>query len=779
MTTPDARTGVHSRWPVAARCLLLAVETVALAFGIRGWWLFGHWNLSHPEAFFSPVWIPCALAVTAAVAWFLARRHGVRFEAVVNLPLLVLLLQPFKPRFFLTNSEILPTLPFALGAGLVLRCYLSGTWPGMTAARHLLGRFLSARPGPQARLMFIASLLIYLFLSSNLLFPVYPFTGDEPHYLILTHSIVHEADTNLYDNYYVNKDYKLFYPGELEAHTHARDRIRQQSYSNHMPGAALALVPFYWPASHLPSAWMLFLIRFGMNFYTAVLVAQAFLLMRRVFEDSRIALAGAAFLALTPPLIFYSRCVYPEVFAGLLMIIALRIIIERRTSAAPYLPASLALAAMPWFGTKYAIFAVAFTIVFGILRLREGQHGVSTYVVFLVPLVLSAAALLLFLKHFYGEYSPEAIYHPPWNRPEEPVVTSISQMLLDRSRALLGYFYDQRIGLLVFAPAYLLAFPGAFLLWRRRPREASVLMIIAVFYTLFYAYNMSWGGQAPPSRPMVSITPLLATFVAAFLVWCRGGWRTFRTALLVTTALFVLILLRRSDLLYDTISNHNWQGRSLFLTYLSNPYVNLTRYVPQFLEQVDFNYAAVWIWLAILASIVVASLRGPASETTPIHRHVSGIVLICAGTFSLAVTNFLEPGFVLWRPPERVGPFAIHRLDSRSYPPEAGGFWTRGGRTTQVVVEADGSIGELSVSLSPLATNQVTFRAYNRELLSAVELSVATVVPVPLPWTYRWHDKQLYCLTIGTRRAATPKGTGDSRSLGVFVQLRPPSGDPN
>ncbi|MBI2840646.1 MAG: hypothetical protein HYX75_20205 [Acidobacteria bacterium] len=756
---------------------VLAAETIALGVGIRGWWLFGHWDISHPDSFFAPLWVGCALSLSAVVAWLLARRYGVPFEAVVNLPLLVLLLQPFKPRFFLTNSEILPTLPFAVVASLVLRCYLSGRWPGMKGARRLLDRFLNAGPGPQARVVFIASLLIYLFLSSNLLFPVYPFTGDEPHYLILTHSIVHEADTNLYDNYYVNKDYKLFYPGELEAHTHAKDRIRQQSYSNHMPGAAFALVPFYWPAAHMPPPWMVFFIRFGMNFYTAVLVAQAFLLMRRVFEDSRIALAGSAFLALTPPLVLYSRCVYPEVFAGLLMIVALRVIIERRTSVA-YLPASLALAAMPWFGTKYAIFAVAFTIVFGILRLREGQHGISTYIVFLVPLVLSAAALLLFLKHYYGEYSPDAIYHPPWNRPEEPVVTSIGQFLLDRSRALLGYFYDQRIGLLVFAPAYLMALPGAVLLWRRRPREASVLVIIAVFYTLFYAYNMSWGGQAPPSRPMVSITPILATFVAAFIASCRGGWRTFRNALLVVTTLFALILLRRSDLLYDTISNHDWQGRSLFLTYLSNPYVNLTRFVPQFLEKVDFNYAATWIWFAIFASITLASLRRPRSEeAAPIHRHLSGVVLICAGTLSIAVLNFLEPGYVLWRPPERVGPCAIHRLDSRSYPVEAGGFWTRGGRTTQVVIEADESIGQLSVSLSPLATNRVTFRAYNRELLSAVEFSAPTVVPVPLHWTYRWHDKQLYCLTIGTRRAATPAGTGDSRSLGVFVQLRPSSSE--
>lgn len=758
------------RGPLAA--LLLAAEAAALAFGVRGWWLYRNWNLHDPEGFFSIVWLTPSLLAIAAIAGLLARRNGAAFEARANLPLLSLLLQPLKTHFFLTNSEILPTLPFALAASLALRCVLSGRLPGRAYARSLVDRFAAWSPLRQSVVVFAIALLIYLFLASSLLFPVYPFTGDEPHYLIITHSIVHDGDINLYDNYYVNRDYQLFYAGELEAHTHAKDRDRRQSYSNHMPGASIALAPFYWLSSGLPPPVMLFILRAGMCFFTAILVAQAYLLMHRIFRDPRIALAGTAFLALSPPLVFYSRCVYPEVFAGLLMVAALRIILDERP-ATSYLTASVALAAMPWFGTKYAIFAVGFTLAYAALRWRAGNRRVTTYVVFLIPLILSAASLLLYLKHYYGEYSPEAIYHPAWNRPEEAAL-SLADRVFGPVRALLGYFYDQRIGLIVFSPAFLLAFPGFVLLYRKHRLHALVVAAIATFYIVFYAYNMSWGGQAPPGRPLVSITPLLAVMVAAFLAWSQGAWKILRAALLVLTAVITLVLLENSYLLYDTVSNHNWQGRSLFLTFLSNPFLNLTRFVPQFLERETFNYAAACFWLAVFVLIMGLFFRHPRKpDLDPIIRGRVTTVLLTSGALLLALLNLLEPGFVIWGPAERLPAALIHRMDSRSYPPEAGGFWTRGGRTTSVLVESERALSGLRVTLSSVSSNRVRLLAYNRPLLSDVELRQGLRVDVPLPWEYVWGHKMLYVLTVNSRRAIPQQESRDPRPLGVMVRIDP------
>ncbi|MEW6365412.1 MAG: hypothetical protein AB1714_12355 [Acidobacteriota bacterium] len=754
--------------------VLLAIESVALAFGIRGWWLFRSWDINRPEGFFAPAWLIPLLVGAGLLAVLLARAHTARFEAMVNLPLLVLILQPLKPCFFLANNEVIPTLVFALAASLVLRCVIAARWPGLDAARRALDRFAAASPRTQAWTVFGAALVIYLFLSSNLLFPVFPFTGDEPHYLILTHSIVHEGDTNLYDNYYLNKDYRRFYPGEMEAHTHAKDRQRQWSYSIHMPGTAVSLVPFYWVSHRMDPPWMHFFIRAGMSFYTALLVSQAFLLVLLLLANAKQALGATAILALAPPLVFYSRCVYPEVLAGLLMVTALRLILQRRRPIA-YLLASVCLAAMPWLGTKYAIFAVIFTLVFAILRLGEGDRRITTYVVFLLPLALSAGLLLLFLGHYYGAYSPKAIYHPPWNRGPEDMQGISAGTVLERSRALLGYFYDQRVGLLVFSPIYLLAFPGAILFWHRDRRSGWVVAAIVSFYVLFYAWNMSWGGQAPPSRPMVSITPLLAVFIAAFLGWSRGAWKVLQNTLLVVTGLATLVLLQNSYLLYDTISNHNWEGWSLFLSYLSTPYLNLTTLVPQFLERGRFNHAAVWSWLGVFAVMMILFVRSLRRSREPVagsRSSLAGVILICAGTVVIGVTNLLEPGYALDGPAESLRAARIHRMDSTNFGPELGGFWTKGGRSTEVLVESESLPHSIQLAVSSPSPNRLTLEVYNRTICQEMGIDGDQRFLIPLPWTYRWWDrKRLYRVMIRTPKGFVPRQGGDTRLLGVFVDM--------
>jgi hypothetical protein len=79
-------------------------------------------------------------------------------------------------------------------------------------------RFLTPPPRRVTVLLFLSSPLVYLWMVPHI-FRVWWVTGDEPHYLMMTHSLVWDQDLDLGSNYVV-RDRQLFSPDDsLDAHT--------------------------------------------------------------------------------------------------------------------------------------------------------------------------------------------------------------------------------------------------------------------------------------------------------------------------------------------------------------------------------------------------------------------------------------------------------------------------------------------------------------------------------------------------------------------------------
>src|SRR4029453_1396812 len=68
-------------------------------------------------------------------------------------------------------------------------------------------------------------------------------TGDEPHYLILTQSLLKDGDLRI-ENNHAQRDYDEYYPGALRPHSQVRGRDGQ-IYSIHAPGMPALLVPAF------------------------------------------------------------------------------------------------------------------------------------------------------------------------------------------------------------------------------------------------------------------------------------------------------------------------------------------------------------------------------------------------------------------------------------------------------------------------------------------------------------------------------------------------------
>jgi hypothetical protein len=101
----------------------------------------------------------------------------------------------------------------------------------------------------------------------------------------------------------------------------------------------------------------------------------------------------------------------------------------------------------------------------------------------------------------------------------------------------LGLFFDRTFGLIGRAPVYLLAFLGAYALWRRRRSHVAVLVplglgwLLSVLYIADIAYW--WADGSPSSRYLVATVPLLAAAVAGGIETIALAMR-FRPVLTVT-----------------------------------------------------------------------------------------------------------------------------------------------------------------------------------------------------------------------------------------------------
>src|SRR5262249_6506921 len=148
-------------------------------------------------------------------------------------------------------------------------------------------------------------------------------------------------------------------------------------------------------------------------------------------------------------------------------------------------------------------------------------------------------SFLFFLHSEYGSWSPNRIY---WGWENQRTLLDLIreegfQRVWIMIRMSLGFWIDQRFGLIPYAPLYIAFFPG--LIWSlRTDREYSfplTLLLAAHFAALCWGAPL--GGFAPPSRHWVVLLPAVLYFILPLYdVWKRWQRWLFLVLALVSLA---------------------------------------------------------------------------------------------------------------------------------------------------------------------------------------------------------------------------------------------------
>ncbi len=328
--------------------------------------------------------------------------------------------------------------------------------------------------------------------------------GDEPHYLMVAESLLRDGDLGL-ERDYAEGRYALFHDAPLLPHYRVRGR-HGEIFSLHAIGLSVLILPAWALAGYA-----------GVTVFLALLAA---LLAREVRQwtaelTGREDVADAAgwLLVLSPPILHYAGLVFTEVPAALAVAYGLRRARAASLGGRGALAIGIAVAALPWLNVRYAPLALL-VLAHAVWRQRRAALALAS------PLLASVAGLGFYHHALYGFWDPRRVYG---RRPELALATL--------GEGLPGLFLDQEFGLLVYAPALVLAIPGLVSLLRR-DRKLGLVAVLAVLAVVLTAgsWHMWRGGFNPPGRFLVPIVPILV--VASALALERRGL-TAGAALLV------------------------------------------------------------------------------------------------------------------------------------------------------------------------------------------------------------------------------------------------------
>lgn len=443
-----------------------------------------------------------------------------------------------------------------------------------------------------------------------------PIDGDEPFYLLVTHSLVRDVDLDLTNQYATRAGTEWRRPDLVPQFNDPRG-ARGEQYSRHEPFLSLLLVPGY--------------LAGGLYGAIATIALFGVLLVRstvRWMEDEGISAETArmifAFFAFAPPLLFYATRIWPEVPAAFFFVEALRGVREDRPKRW-----MAALAGLVFLKLRFVLVAI---VVVGKVASEQwrrarpfkgkgsghAQRGTGSVVIGIAILLAPLAAIWWM--------TGDATNVHTWREliPTSPVAYATG---------FFGLLLDGMSGIAFQAPFYLFALI-ALMHWKRTPAGFRLGILASLLYLFYLVPRGEWfGGWAPPLRYVVFLMPVLALGIAS--VWERIP----RSAIALASAWTAGLVIH--GLAYPYRLFHEFTGENAVGEWLSTLLeADFSRFFPSFIR---LNDAASWSVgvLAALCLLYVVFQRGGGTRTAHFRPELIGLfALAMAGAFHFG----LQPG---------------------------------------------------------------------------------------------------------------------------------------
>jgi hypothetical protein len=427
--------------------------------------------------------------------------------------------------------------------------------------------------------------------------------GDEPYYVLIAESMLHDQDLDLRNQY---ADPSASVVGRRDLVPQPGDPVGPggEQYSRHEPFLSLLLVP----GVALGGLW-------GAMATIALLSALAIRSLVRMLGEGGVAPVFVArvwpLIAFAPPMLFYAYRIWPEAPGALALTEAVRNAGKRRWGWM-----LLWLAALSLLKIRFALVALAMIAIVIVSARPSRRVVIAAAVVAIVPMAL---AWVMTGNPLNIHDASELALGPWWKYP----------------RGALGLLLDAQTGLLFQAPLWFAGFLGLLLLRRELPEPVRWGIAAAIPYLVILFPRDEWhGGWSPPLRYMTVFMPLFATG-AALLARRAAGW--------IVPAGIASLLLVVHGLAWPWRLFHIANGESIAGEWLSARWaVDFSRLLPSFIRPNSAAFVAAGLLVLSIALLLMpARLRMKA--------RIPGFAwpLIAAAVVALGINIGMRPGKVV------------------------------------------------------------------------------------------------------------------------------------
>ncbi|MBN2384438.1 hypothetical protein JXQ70_16310 [bacterium] len=682
-----------------------------------------------------------------------------------------------------------------------LSCVLYGlmTWQVFAGPTSLPGKIGSRSPGIQR--LFKPSVLVvfglaayYFMIVAGVFHPLEQPTGDEPNYLIVTHSLVADHDLDLANNYR-DKDYQVFY----SAHLYHRVMVDRQGrwLPSQGIGLPLLLVPGYMIG--LKTGQPVFWCRLIVTVLAIICLYQVVRLLMVELGLTHQGLWGVVAVAGSSPFMVYAHQLYPEIPGALFMVLACRYSL-RPGRWAP-LGAGLCAGLLPWFGIKFIVPLAALMGVWFLMALPLWPCHRELLALYRRPFRLSFSValimVLVFFLSFYALYGTfdfvktHGIKAETTDEPGGSLGWSVLygfKHLAEAGRIALGNLIDQRVGVLIYSPVYLFFLTGLMLSFTHGHPFGFMALAIVVSHWALFAWTGQWEGFCPPSRYLVPLGPFFAYWLAlVFMRMQSHGLRWLVKGLAVASVASGLFIITHLHRFYHFVLWRNPDEKNHELMILSNKIIDWTTVFPS-LTQTQPDYTS-WIVFSALVLVLTAVTLMMVRRTSAVPEQAGGsrlpirgliwsvLIIICFGHLLARFESYPDPKQAFYAVQSSPDGQPVHVMTNDIYAPEETGFWLRGRARTRLLWSCR-QAKPIGLTLHSLRNNVVRLVLDHHEAIIPLEAErKITLMFPPLvsgkssSWFgfERSSDVNIWLYCQHSLRPSDSKETLDRRFLGCFI----------
>jgi hypothetical protein len=411
-------------------------------------------------------------------------------------------------------------------------------------------------------------------------------TGDEPHYLAITHSLAFDRDLDLSNNYGANEP--LIAGGQLQPENHVRAGVGGVVRPVHDVGMPMLFAPVVrlvrpaaeWLVRTVPERALqrakltpTVLYRHGISILMIVLAAAMsgllFDTMTALGHSMRAAFGVALLVSLSPPLLIHSILYFTELLTAFLCLFVFTRITGLNTQPTnqpwKWAATGAATGLLMLIHARNAGLVLALSLLGGRAAWRNGTGPAAAFAGGVAALLLLRTAITY---HLWGTLvtTPHAALGG----------FSALESAREAGTRLGGLLLDQEFGLLIYAPMYALALAGLALMPDRLTARqvmfvcACYLLLILLPFTNVHGWT---GGWSPAARFLTPMAPLLALA----LPW------TFRHTPRVVLALLLAVQLGIDAYLWQNPKNL-WNDGDGTAAICARGGAGICRYLPSFVK---------------------------------------------------------------------------------------------------------------------------------------------------------------------------------------------------